>query len=73
MAWERTRWLATVLLSPHSKKTLKPTDIAQFPWEESTQIDISKKDELMAHFSKLSAAMDADHNKTAIPVSDQGI
>ena len=67
MEWERIRWLATVLLSPHSKKTLKPTDLAQFPWEENTKIDISKKDELIAHFSELSAAMDADHNKITTP------
>lgn len=34
--WERTRWLATIMLSPHTKKSsnLKPTDIAVFPWEE---------------------------------------
>lgn len=34
--WERTRWLATILLQPHMKKgkELKPTDLAQFPWEQ---------------------------------------
>lgn len=34
--WERARWIATVLLQPHAKKhsQIKPTDIAQFPWEE---------------------------------------
>jgi hypothetical protein len=34
--WERTRWLAFVLLQPHIKKNSirSPRDIAQFPWEE---------------------------------------
>ena len=31
--WERTRWLACLLLNPHTKKRLKPEDIAEFPWE----------------------------------------
>lgn len=35
-AWERTRWLAAALLSPYAQKgkTIKPTDLARFPWEE---------------------------------------
>ena len=34
--WERTRWLATLTLSPHTKKghSIKPTDLAIFPWEK---------------------------------------
>lgn len=34
--WERTRWLATLTLSPHTKKghNIKPTDLAIFPWEK---------------------------------------
>lgn len=31
--WERTRWLAMFSLMPHSKKRIKPTDLARFPWE----------------------------------------
>jgi hypothetical protein len=35
--WERVRWLAAVLLQPHAKKgsTIKVTDLATFPWEET--------------------------------------
>ena len=35
--WERTRWLATILLSPHTKKgkCVKPTDLIKFEWEKS--------------------------------------
>ena len=34
--WERTRWLAALMLAPHSKKgqRIKPTDICIFPWEK---------------------------------------
>lgn len=34
--WERTRWLAALLLSPNVKKgkTLRPRDLGLFPWEK---------------------------------------
>ena len=32
--WERARWLAVFIAQPHSKKPLRVTDIARFPWEE---------------------------------------
>ena len=34
--WERHRWTATILLSPHSKKgqKIKPHDLCIFPWEK---------------------------------------
>jgi len=34
--WERTRWLATLMLSPHTKKghSIKPQDLAICPWEK---------------------------------------
>jgi len=34
--WERTRWLATIILSPHAKKgrPIKPKDLIKFDWEE---------------------------------------
>ena len=31
--WERTRWLACILLNPHVKKNIQPKDITRFPWE----------------------------------------
>jgi len=36
MEWERTRWLATVMMQPHSKKgqSIKPRDLTIFPWEK---------------------------------------
>jgi hypothetical protein len=35
MAWERARWMAAALLSPHAKagSKIKPTDLAKFPWD----------------------------------------
>lgn len=32
-SWNRTRFLAAVLLQPHSKKALRPEDICRFEWE----------------------------------------
>ena len=34
--WERTRWLATIILSPHAKKgkAIKPKDLIKFDWEK---------------------------------------
>lgn len=34
-AWERTRWLGTIIMQPHLKKgrKLAPKDLMQFPWE----------------------------------------
>jgi len=35
-AWERTRWQTALLLNVHTKKgaSLKPKDLATFPWEK---------------------------------------
>ena len=43
--WERTRWLATLTLSPHTKKghRLKPTDLCIFPWEKQKKKKGSNK------------------------------
>ncbi len=35
--WDQTRFLATAMLQPYSKKTLKATDIARFPWDEKKE------------------------------------
>ena len=34
--WERIRWLATIMLQPHTKKgrRLKPQDLMKFEWEK---------------------------------------
>jgi len=31
--WDKTRWLAAMLLQVHTKKQLKPTDLLEFPDE----------------------------------------
>lgn len=36
-AWDQTRFLATAMLQPYSKKTLKATDIVRFPWDEKKE------------------------------------
>lgn len=35
--WERTRWLAAVTISPHTKKKVKPTDLIEFEWERKAK------------------------------------
>tara|TARA_R110002096_G_scaffold52777_1_gene137666 strand:+ start:171 stop:482 length:312 start_codon:yes stop_codon:yes gene_type:complete len=44
--WERTRWLACILLNPHVKKNIQPKDITRFPWEvaknKKSEKDIEK-------------------------------
>lgn len=33
--WAQQRWLAHLLLQPHSKQRLKPEDLGIFPWEQA--------------------------------------
>lgn len=33
-SWNQTRWLGTVVLSPHSKKKINPRDLMKFPWDD---------------------------------------
>jgi hypothetical protein len=49
--WERTRWLASVVLQPHAKKgtRIKPEDIAKFPWEKKEKKTANK---MLAHTLK---------------------
>lgn len=47
--WERTRWLACQLLSPHVKqgRELTPKDLIEFPWEkEDKEVEIPTDDDL---------------------------
>jgi len=32
--WERIRWQTTILINPHTKKTIKAKDLIVFPWEK---------------------------------------
>ncbi len=42
--WTQTRWLASLLLQPHSKQSIKPTDLCTFPWEEQAGKAMSQED-----------------------------
>lgn len=35
--WERTRWLAAIVINPHTKKTIKPKDLCTFEWEKGSK------------------------------------
>lgn len=41
IGWDQTRFLATAMLQPYSKRALKPTDVARFPWDD-TKNDVPK-------------------------------
>ena len=36
--WERLRMLAQCVLMPHSKKSLKATDVLRFPWDRLEEV-----------------------------------
>lgn len=38
LQWERTRWLACLLLQPHSKGNLTPQKLVTFPWEKPDRV-----------------------------------
>ena len=35
VSWEQARWVAAMVIQPHTKKSVKPTDLARFPWERA--------------------------------------
>ena len=41
--WERTRWLACVMMQPHKKKgaRLNPQDLVKFEWEKGSLKEIN--------------------------------
>ena len=43
-AWERSRFIAHILLQPHTKKgtRIKPEDICQFTWEKQKELEKSE-------------------------------
>ena len=47
ISWESARLVAQVVAQVNSKKTIKPTDIAVFPWEvkisETIDVDAERK------------------------------
>ena len=54
MEWERTRWLAVRMLSPHVKKgrKLQPQDLGVFPWEKPDPGVKLTRDELRARIEQ---------------------
>lgn len=36
--WETSRWMAAVVIAPHTKKTMKPRDLITFPWENKKRV-----------------------------------
>lgn len=36
--WEATRWMAAVVIAPHTKHKMKPRDLMTFPWENKKRV-----------------------------------
>ena len=56
-SWERARFVALVLLQPHTKKgkKLKPSDVCQFEWEKDVikaQAETEHSEERIKHLAK---------------------
>lgn len=67
--WERIRWLAAVLLSPHARKgkTIQPRDLAVFPWEKqerTTQDNEAAAQRRAELFAKWDEEMKIRHGHT---------
>ena len=64
--WERTRYLATVILQPHTKqgKTIKPTDLFKFEDERSKEnITLEERKKRAKYASKKLDAIEKQKNK----------
>lgn len=35
--WERARWVASMVMSPHLKNPIRPQQLVTFPWEKRTE------------------------------------
>lgn len=53
--WERIRWHASITINPHTKRTLKPTDLMKFPWEKNKATKALSKEEIVSRLHKLEA------------------
>jgi hypothetical protein len=53
--WERTRWSTCLLLNIQmpKNKSIKPTDLIEFDWDEKKNIDIDKLKERAEYFKNL--------------------
>jgi len=41
--WERARWMAAVIINPHTKRNVNPQDITRFPWEIISKSNAAQK------------------------------
>ena len=45
--WERARWMSTLIINPHVKKTIRPKDLALFPWEKKEVKNNNTKEDVL--------------------------
>tara|TARA_R100000742_G_C4274582_1_gene94625 strand:+ start:603 stop:899 length:297 start_codon:yes stop_codon:yes gene_type:complete len=42
--WERSRWMACVIINPHLKRAIDPKKITRFPWEiKKSSVDFNQE------------------------------
>lgn len=58
-AWERTRFLATAMLQPYSKRQLRPTDVLRFEWD-SHEPDVAPKPSTRERFEEMANRIGLD-------------
>lgn len=57
--WERSRWMAAVIINPHTKKNIKPIDLGKFSWEKDNQRakkQLTSKEDIQSAIRKIEAA-----------------
>lgn len=57
--WERSRWMAAVIINPHTKKNIKPIDLGKFSWEKeklTPKKQLTTKQDILSTIRKLEAA-----------------
>ena len=63
--WERTRYLATVILQPHTKKgkTIRPTDLFKFVDEKGEKLTLKERKEKAKYAAKRLEAIEKQKKK----------
>lgn len=65
LEWERTRWLACLLLQPHRKKgsKLNPQDLIRFEWEKKNEEkNLEKRKKAAQYAAKKYETINKDKN-----------
>ena len=62
--WDRTRWLASVVVNLVSKRTVKPGDLLKLPWDAESLERPLTKEEREERFAEMDRRMAERFGKT---------